>query len=372
MSTKRLRRVGLPKHIIERFTKLNICTCKDVLSKSFTELLKLTASGSFTVHEVIQKCSIACVPSSVTALSLWKDRQEKKSAFLMTSLPELDRVLHGGLLAGTITEIAGPAGSGKTQFCVMLSVLATLPRMLGGLEGSVLYIDTEGAFSAERLLEIARSKYCEHFKDESTLKSLAENVYVDVQQTCSSLLKRLQCLEQDIISKRIKLVIIDSIASLVRKEFSTTLGQNLANRTNFLSQEAAILKYTAEVFSIPIVVTNQITTRFGPQNRGTAGQCETSEQSLAGDGSYVTVALGNTWSHSVNTRLILQYLDGEKRQVMVAKSPISPFTAFIYTIQDQGIVEDEGGAQHYKGTDPGIQHIQVRSALPICMSQCDT
>lgn len=30
---------------------------------------------------------------------------------------------------------------------------------------------------------------------------------------------------------------------------------------------------------------------------------------------YVTVALGNTWSHNVNTRLILQYLVGEKRQV---------------------------------------------------------
>lgn len=30
---------------------------------------------------------------------------------------------------------------------------------------------------------------------------------------------------------------------------------------------------------------------------------------------YVTVALGNTWSHNVNTRLILQYLDVEKRQV---------------------------------------------------------
>ena len=30
---------------------------------------------------------------------------------------------------------------------------------------------------------------------------------------------------------------------------------------------------------------------------------------------YVTVALGNTWSHNVNTRLILQYLDDDKRQV---------------------------------------------------------
>ena len=30
---------------------------------------------------------------------------------------------------------------------------------------------------------------------------------------------------------------------------------------------------------------------------------------------YVTAALGNTWSHCVNTRLIVQYLDGPYRQV---------------------------------------------------------
>lgn len=48
------------------------------------------------------------------------------------------------------TQIAGPSGCGKTQFCTMLSVLATLPGNRGGLEGKVLYMDTESAFSAER------------------------------------------------------------------------------------------------------------------------------------------------------------------------------------------------------------------------------
>ena len=33
----------------------------------------------------------------------------------------------------------------------MLSVLATLPRDRGGLDASVIYIDTEAAFSATRL-----------------------------------------------------------------------------------------------------------------------------------------------------------------------------------------------------------------------------
>ena len=32
----------------------------------------------------------------------------------------------------------------------MMSIVATLPTNMGGLEGAVVYIDTESAFSAER------------------------------------------------------------------------------------------------------------------------------------------------------------------------------------------------------------------------------
>ena len=50
----------------------------------------------------------------------------------------------------SLLQIAGPPGCGKTQFCMTLSVLATLPLAAGGCGGNVLYIDTEGAFSAKR------------------------------------------------------------------------------------------------------------------------------------------------------------------------------------------------------------------------------
>ena len=53
---------------------------------------------------------------------------------------------------------------------------------------------------------------------------------------------RLQRLEEEIISKRVKLVILDSVASLVRKEFDSRLFRNLNERTALLSKEAAILK----------------------------------------------------------------------------------------------------------------------------------
>jgi len=37
---------------------------------------------------------------------------------LSTSFPELDGILQGGLLQGSITEFAGPTNTGKTVVCV--------------------------------------------------------------------------------------------------------------------------------------------------------------------------------------------------------------------------------------------------------------
>lgn len=71
-----------------------------------------------------------------------------------------------------------------------------------------------------------------------------------------------------------------------------------------------------------MVVTNQITTRFlvaGSSSGNTAFQDVDGADAEPDkdDSSHVTAALGNTWSHAVNTRLIVQYLDEKFRQVYV-------------------------------------------------------
>jgi len=47
----------------------------------------------------------------------------------------------------------GPAGCGKTQFCLMMSVAAAMlhSQNAGGISGAIIYIDTESAFSPYRL-----------------------------------------------------------------------------------------------------------------------------------------------------------------------------------------------------------------------------
>ncbi|CAN0095352.1 unnamed protein product, partial [Bubo scandiacus] len=72
-----------------------------------------------------------------------------------------------------------------------------------------------------------------------------------------------------------------------------------------------------------VILTNQITTSL---SNGLAIQADlvspaddlSLSEGASGSGKresgYVTAALGNTWSHSVNTRLILQYHDLLTRQ----------------------------------------------------------
>lgn len=63
---------------------------------------------------------------------------------------------------------------------------------------------------------------------------------------------RLERLEEDIISTGAGLIILDSVASVVRKEFDTTLPGNLMHRSNLLCHEATTLKYLAHQFNIPV------------------------------------------------------------------------------------------------------------------------
>ncbi|KAL9953379.1 hypothetical protein ACROYT_G040788 [Oculina patagonica] len=366
MSSRKLRRVaGIPPEIVERLAKHRIISCKDVLQKNCLELLKCTGASYQEVLEIQRAVGKAIIPKVQTALALF-ERSGHQQSFFPTSLNDLDKQLHGGLTCGTITEIAGPAGCGKTQFCIMLSLLATLPQDRGGLDASVIYIDTEAAFSATRLIEMASNRFPDIFSTNESLLQLSERIHVYWESTCSSLWDRLQRLEEEIISKRVKLIILDSMASLVRKEFDSRVSRNLSERTALLSKEAAILKYLAETFHIPVVVTNQITTRFLGASGSAAFQdvdgadAEPDED----DGSHVTAALGNTWSHAVNTRLIVQYLDEKFRQVSISKSPVAPFASFVYTIHAKGIVlerQDTPGQE--RGGNPSLQAIQVRSAF---------
>ncbi|KAI8055688.1 DNA recombination and repair protein Rad51, partial [Syncephalis plumigaleata] len=70
--------------------------------------------------------------------------------FLATGHQALDHILCGGLPCASITEVIAQAGSGKTQLCHTLAVLAAYDNGDGALHGDVVYFDTERTFRPDR------------------------------------------------------------------------------------------------------------------------------------------------------------------------------------------------------------------------------
>ena len=72
-----------------------------------------------------------------------------------------------------------------------------------------------------------------------------------MRDTCSAS----QATEYQIIGLHVGLVLLDSVAALVRTGYG---HQQLVERQEMLGLQAAALKYLAQTFSIPVVVTNQV------------------------------------------------------------------------------------------------------------------
>lgn len=61
----------------------------------------------------------------------------------------IDNLLNGGVEKGTITQIFGPPGSGKSNIALVLAVNVAKQGK------KVVYVDTEGGISINRIKQIA-------------------------------------------------------------------------------------------------------------------------------------------------------------------------------------------------------------------------
>lgn len=69
---------------------------------------------------------------------------------------EADALLGGGIETQSMTEFYGEFGSGKSQFTHQFCVNVQVPKEVGGLEGSAMFIDTEDSFRPGRIAGMVR------------------------------------------------------------------------------------------------------------------------------------------------------------------------------------------------------------------------
>src|SRR2546427_7583864 len=181
----------------------------------------------------------------VTAKQLYERRLNlQRLSFASTNL---DKLLGNGLETQAITEFVGEFGAGKSQICIRLSVNAQQLNKDGGLEGRVLFIDTEGTFSAQRVHQMAQSLQLDPEKVlDGIIYSRAYNSDHQILTVDHSFKI---CKEENV-----KLMIVDSILSHFRGEY---IGrESLAERQQRLNSHLHKLLRIAQALNLAIVITN--------------------------------------------------------------------------------------------------------------------
>ena len=185
---------------------------------------------------------------------------------------DLNKWLYGGYDTDIITTIYGPAGSGKTNLCLLAAVSQAKK------DKKVIFIDTEGGFSVERVRQIAGDAG----GGEET-KKILENIillkptnFEEQEQAFSSLLKEIK--EK---GSSISLIIIDGMTILYsfklaeareQNQGSATPIGNIQNINSKLARQMRILAEIARKREIPVIVTNQVYSEFLTEEDFRAGK----------------------------------------------------------------------------------------------------
>ena len=158
----------------------------------------------------------------------------------------LDWLLEGGYEKDAITTIYGPAGSGKSNLCLI--AVARSPK-----DKKVIFIDTEGSFSINRLKQITSDW-------ESVLKRT-----IVLQPTSFAEQKKVFEKLRGLVTNKISMIILDSVAMLYRLEIGKSKDVYRVNRE--LGTQLAYLTQIARKNKIPIIITNQVYADFDDRDK---------------------------------------------------------------------------------------------------------
>jgi RecA/RadA recombinase len=205
--------------------------------------------------------------------------QESKFKRLAFRVGSLDLLTNGGIDVRNVTEIYGESGSGKTQICLQLALNVQLAEALGGLNKKAVYINTEGPFPSQRLLQMTNElkKQLPDYKD----FDFSSNIFISQLIELNGLMDSMKNLEKllKLESSQIGLIVLDSVG-LFRLETS-----NYIERAKKMRAIGRRLLRMADYYECAVVIVNQVS----------SFECQKN--------SVMIPALGINWTRLINTRI---------------------------------------------------------------------
>lgn len=321
MNAKRLEIEDIPgvgPAIAEKLRDGGFLTIEGIATATPSTLSEAAEIGESTAKKMIKWCrEQADIGGFKTGTEVFEARLLIKK--LRTMVPEVDALLGGGFETQAITELYGEFGSGKSQIVHQLAVNAQLPEELGGLGGSVIYVDTENTFRPERIEQMVSGLEIENADPQEFLK----NIHIARAQTSDHqmlLIENSRELAEELKNqgKPVKLIIVDSLTGLFRSEYA---GRGtLAERQQKLNRHMHDIFKLCDEYNAIGLVTNQVMSNpavfFGDPTKPIGG---------------------NIVGHTATFRIYLRKSKGGKRIFRLVDSPNLPDGEATFLVEEGGL-----------------------------------
>ncbi len=238
----------------------------------------------------------------------------EKTEKISTGSYDLNKWLFGGYEPDVVTMIAGPPGSGKTNFVL----LAACSQAKKGKK--VIFIDTEGGFSVERVKQIAEESYEEILNN---ILLLEPTNFDEQKKSFSQLLSQVK----NQAKEEIGLIVIDGMVTLYRLEMGEAKDndEKIRNLNWKMAEQMRMLSEISRKQKIPIIITNQVYSGF------------LSEEDLRnGVKKQVNLVGGDLLKYWCKCIIELQ-TDGKKKNAVLLKHRSMPPKEFSFEIKDKGV-----------------------------------
>ncbi|KAE8714063.1 DNA repair protein RAD51-like protein 1 [Hibiscus syriacus] len=271
---EQLQESGIASLDIKKLKDAGLCTVESIVYTPRKDLLQIKGISEAKVDKIMEAASKLLPLGFTSASQLHAQRLEIIQ--ITSGSSELDKILDGGIETGSITEIYDQ----------------------GGGEGKAMYIDAEGTFRPQRLLQIA-----ERFglNGADVLENVAYARAYNTDHQSRLLLEAASMM----VETRFALMIVDSATALYRTDF-TGRGE-LSARQMHLAKFLRSLQKLADEFGVAVVITNQVVAQV--------------DGSAIFAGPQIKPIGGNIMAHASTTRLALRKGRGEERICKVISSP---------------------------------------------------
>jgi len=217
---------------------------------------------------------------------------------LSTGAECFDELLDGGYEKDIITTVYGPAGAGKTCLCLLAAIQAAKDK-------KIIYIDTEGGFSASRLKQLTP-----HHKEVLDKIFFLRPTNFEAQKEAFEKLRSM-------INDKIGLVIVDTISMLYRLE----LGKDSVYDVNRdLGKQLSYLVEIARKHSIPVLLTNQVYADFANKEK-------------------TNMVGGDILKYSSKCLMELSVIGESRRKAVIRKHRYLPYKELVFQIKEEGLVK---------------------------------